>query len=60
MEIKIPEAMPLVTARALDRSGIRMTSYSKYGMGFRSMQKMVCEPAFNEEARADHILFAGS
>lgn len=37
MEIKIPEAMPLPTARALDAAGIRMCSYSKYGTGFRTM-----------------------
>lgn len=39
MEIKIPEAMPLVTARALDQSDIRMTSFSKYGKGYLSLQK---------------------
>lgn len=38
MEIKIPEAMPLGTARALDRFGIRMTSFSKYGKGFLSLR----------------------
>ena len=39
MEIKIPEAMPLATVRALDRAKIRMTSYSKYGNGFMTMIK---------------------
>lgn len=39
MEIKIPETMPLSTARALDAAGIRMCSYSKYGTGYRAMTK---------------------
>lgn len=39
MEIKIPEAMPLDTARSLDKARIRMTSYSKYGSGFMTMMK---------------------
>ena len=36
MEIKIPGAMPLWMARALDEMNIRQTSFSKYGACYKT------------------------